>query len=168
TRGESNHNIREFGSNAVEIMENIRQCPVMAIPKKTNVFIRGNKKEIVFSTNYKTPYMPKDLDFLVQKAKLIHAEIRVLHIQENGGLSPQQLKNRERIGEFLKEIRHSFHTLSNTRVAAGIQSFMQSRGSDMLVMIHKKHGFFNSIFNTPMVEQMNGKNQVPLLVMHDK
>lgn len=139
----------------------------MAIPPKANVFVRGNRKEIVFSTNFKTPYQPQDLKFLLETAKLIDADIRILHIQENEHLSEQQQENKQRISEYLRGVRHSFHSLSHTKVAAGIHNFMQSRGSDMLAMIHKKHSFFNSIFSTPLVEQMNSKQEFPLLVLHE-
>lgn len=167
TRGENNLSIREFGSNAVEVMENIKKIPIMAVPLKAPVFINGNKKEIVFSASYKTPYKQKDLDFLLETAKLFKADIRVLHIQENGGLNPEQQENKDFIKRALEGTRHSFHTLSNVKVASGIHSFIKSRGSDMLTMIHKKHSFLNSIFSAPLVEQLNEKQQVPLLVLHE-
>lgn len=168
TRGEGNHTIKEFGSNAVEVMENIRQCPVMAIPQKASVFVKGGKKEIVFSTNLKTQYNEKDLEFLIETARLFNAEIRVLHIQENKTLTKMQLKNKKILEENLKDVPHGFHTLTHVKVAPGIHSFIESRGSDMLAMIHKKHSFFNSIFSVPMVEQMNHRQSIPLLVMQEK
>lgn len=165
TRGENNHSIREFGSNAVAVMENIKQCPVMAVPQRAPVFIKGNRKEIVLSSNLKTSYQEKDFHFLVELAKLIKAEIKVLHIQEKEELRPQQLKNKELLEKALEGVNHSFHTLSRVKVASGIHNFVESRGSDLLAMVHKKHSLLNSIFNVPLVEQINGKQRVPLLVM---
>ena len=165
TRGEGGHTIKEFGSNAVEVMENIRQCPILAIPKKASVYLKGGKKEIVFSTNFRTPYSREDLAFLLRAAELYKAEIRVLHIQEGGGLTEEQQRNRELLEENLKEVRHGFHILTHVKVAPGIHSFVESRGSDLLAMIYKKPGFFGSIFSAPMVEKMNERQGVPLLVL---
>ncbi len=167
TRGEGGSIVREFGSNAVELMENIRQCPILAIPQKANVFVKGGKKEIVFSTNLKTPYQKEKLDILLATAELYKAEIRLLHIQENGGLSEEQQQNRQLLEEILKDVPHSFHILTHVKVAPGIQSFVESRGSDLLAMFHKKPHFFNSIFRLPMVEKMNERQGVPLLVLQE-
>lgn len=167
TKGENNYANTVYGSSAVEVIENISNCPVMAVPEKASVFLKGHKKEIVFSTNFKRAYTRNELDYLIEMARLFKAEIRVLHILEGDKLTEEQEENKKRIDKLLEGVPHGFNTLSNLKVATGIYAFMESRGSDMLALLHKKHSFFNSVFTVPLVKQMNFQQQVPLLALHD-
>ncbi len=45
--------------------------------------------------------------------------------------------------------------------------FIESRGSDMVAFINKKHTFFGSMLTEPMVKGIGYHSKVPILVMHD-
>lgn len=166
TKGESNAATILFGSNAVDIMEKILYCPVLVIPENTG-FTTETKKEIVFATDFQIHYEHKELESLISIAKRIKAPVRVLHVLENGKLTPEQENNKKLLEEYFKEVISTFHTLTNLKVAAGIHSFIESRGSDILALTHKKPGFLNSIFSRSLVQELGFKPQVPVLVMHE-
>ena len=65
-----------FGSNTVNAMESIRECPVMAIPDELRF---STPKEIVFPTNYKSTFSRKELNYLIEIAKMHNTAIRVVH-----------------------------------------------------------------------------------------
>lgn len=166
TKGETNAANTIFGSNAVKIMEKIQHCPVLVVPEEI-VILKEKKREIVFATDFKTDYNYKELESLLSIAKRINAPIRILHILENERLTPEQEDNKDALREYLKEVVSTFHTLTHIKVGAGVHSFIESRGSEMLALIHKKHNVLNSIFSKSLVHEVGYKPKVPVLAMHE-
>lgn len=165
TRGQTDNRTVILGSNAVNIMERIRHCPVLAIPS-TVVF--KNPNEIVFPTSFRPLYKPKELEVLVQLARITNAPIRILHIQSEKPLTDAQLANRALLESLLGSTTFTHHTLYNIDVNDGVRAFVQSRESEMIAIVNKKHSFFGSIFSNPMVKELGKQANIPLLAMHDK
>ncbi len=122
----------------------------------------------MFATNFKSAVEPHELEELLEVATKLKAAIRVLYIQKNGDLTTEQELHKKELQEYLKNVVHTFHTLTNIKVVAGIHSFIESRGSDMLALINKKPSFLNSIFSSTLVHEIGFKPHVPLLVMHHR
>ena len=164
TRGQTDNKTVILGSNAVNLMEKIRQCPVMAIPSNVTF---NNPNEIVFPTNFSENYKQKDLHTMVEIARLTNAPIRVLHIAKDKPLSDTQLKNKGLLEKTLERATFTHHTLYNIDVNDGVRCFIQSRESEMIAFVNKKHNFFGSIFSNPMVRELGKYTHVPILAMHD-
>lgn len=165
TKGENNPETTLYGSNAVDVIEKVQMCPVLVLPAEINFEDKINN-EIVFATNFKTLYNHQELDSLVAIARRSKAAIRVLYVQESEKLSSVQEDNKKVLSDHLSEVVYTFHTLTNIKVAEGIHSFIESRGSGMLALVNKKHGFFSSIFSKSLVKEIGHKPQVPVLVLH--
>lgn len=164
TQGQSDKKTVVLGSNAVNVMERIRSCPVLAVPA-TVQFIKPN--EIVFPTSYLTDYQATELDILVEISQLTNAPVRILHVQKDKILNKTQIKNKEILETILATVPHTHHTLYDMEIKDGVRSFVQSRESDMIAFINRKHNFFGSIFSNPMVKELGKYSNVPLLAVHD-
>ena len=164
TRGQTNARSKIFGSTAIDVMENVRNCPVIVVPQLSKCAI---PKEIVFPTNYKTSVKKQELKHLINIAQISNASIKILHVSEDGKLNNQQTNNKKLLDEYFEEVSHSFHLLSQLSVPAAINCFVESRESDMVAFINSKHSFFASIFNQPLVKGIAYDSKVPILVMHD-
>lgn len=164
TRGQTNTRSKIYGSNAIDVMEKIRNCPVIVVPQLAK---RQLPKEIVFPTNYRTPFKKHELKHLINIVKICNASIKVLHVSEDGKLNEKQTNNKKLLDENFEEVSHSFHILSQLSVAAAINCFVESRESDMVAFINSKHSFFASILNQPLVKGITYDSKVPILVMHD-
>ena len=164
TKGATNAMDVVFGSNTIVTMENVRNCPVLAIPPD---IIYQEPREIVFPTSFKTHFKRRELQHLIEIAKITNAPIRILHVATEDELSSNQKENKALLKEYFNGIDYSFHTLNNIDVQTGLNSFVQSRDSDMIAFINKKHNFFNSIFSRPMVKELGSHAKVPVLALHD-
>ncbi|MCM4163433.1 MULTISPECIES: universal stress protein [unclassified Arenibacter] len=153
-----------FGSNTVNAMEQIRECPVMAIPDGLRF---STPKEIVFPTNYKSAFSRKELNYLIEIAKLHNATIRVLHFTKKTVLDEGQETHKQLLDDILNSVDHSFHTLTDKDIARGISSFVESRNSDMIAFINKKHFLFHSIFSRPLVKEIGYDATVPILALNE-
>ena len=164
THGETDNENIILGRNAVNVMEKVRNCPVLTIPNNI-VFKKPN--EIVFPTSYKTHYKESELTTLIEISKLTKAPIRILHIQSDKELNKKQEEKKELLNQILKDTNYTHHILFHLDLQKGVQCFTQSRESEMIAFINKKHHFFESIFSDPMVKELGNNAHVPVLALHD-
>ncbi len=152
-----------FGSNTINTMEKVRECPVLAIPEKVRF---STPKEIVFPTDYKSNFKRKELSCLIEIARMHYSPIRVLYVAKNPDLNEKQEDNKQLLDDILESVDHSFHTLSKKDVSEGLTSFVESRNSDMVAFINRKHFFFGSVFSRPLVKEIGYDATVPILALH--
>lgn len=152
-----------FGSNTIQILNEIKNCPILAVPSNVSFQVL---KEIVLATSYNIEHSKEDLKFLIQLAKQNNCAIRILHIEESGGLSISQKHNKYHLESCLKEIVHSAHSLAHVSIPIGIYCFTESRGSDMIVFINKKHNFLEKLLFKPLYKDLGNYSRIPLLVLH--
>ncbi|MRT16150.1 universal stress protein [Vitellibacter sp. q18] len=164
TQGETDNKTVILGSNAVNAMEKIRNCPVLAIP--ANVLFK-DPNEIVFPTSFQTHYKERELATLVEISRSTNAPIRILHIQKGKNLSKAQQENKALLEKILEPASFTHHVLYDIDLHDGVRCFVQSRQSEMIAIVNKKHTFFGSVFSNPMVKELGKHANVPVLAMHD-
>ncbi|MDG1729493.1 MAG: universal stress protein [Algibacter sp.] len=165
TKGATDSSIDIYGSQTVLAMEKIRNCPVMAIPSKARF---KEIKDIVFPTSYSLHYKKHDFQILVDIAKITKAAISVLNVlDKDEGLDEDQLNNQNRLKDYFEGLQYSFHTLNNKNVQIAVNSFVESRNSDMVVFINKKHNFFRNLLSKTMAKNLGYHSVVPVLALHD-
>lgn len=154
-----------YGSNTVNLMEEIKRCPILAVPGHVRFH---SIREIVLAHGFKAELTPKDLNFLVQLSHNFNAPIRILHIMEEGGLNERQKENRRWLFEHLREQKaeHSFHSLEFLNIPLGIYAFTESRGSDLIAFINKKHSLLENLLFDPLYQDLAHFSKVPVLVLH--
>ena len=152
-----------FGSNTIRILNEIKNCPILAVPSNVSFHVI---KEIVLATSYKIKHSKEDLKYIIQLAKQNNAAIRILHIEESRGLSISQKHNKYHLDTCLKEIPHTIHFLAHVSIPIGIYCFTESRGSDMIVFINKKHNFLEKLLFKPLYKDLGDYSSIPLLVLH--
>jgi len=164
TKGETHSRATAFGSTAMYAMEKVRNCPVIVVPQNSKIKL---PKEIVFPTSFKTHYKRRELNYLKGIAKKCDATIIILHIREENELDKNQKENKQLLEEILEGTNYKFHDLSHNSVITAVNIFVESRSSDMVAFINKKHPFFGSILTNALVKQISFYLKVPILTMHD-
>lgn len=163
-KGASNNVDTLMGSNSIDFMEHVRNCPVFMIPAEVS-FKEPN--EIVFPTSFNTHFKRRELSHLYEIAKITNAPIRILYVSNEEELSHQQKEKKDLLEECFDGLEFTYHTLKNTDVQTGLNIFTQSRNSEMIAFINKKHAFFATIFSRPMVKELGFNAKVPVLALHD-
>ncbi|GER60052.1 universal stress protein [Patiriisocius marinus] len=163
-KGETNAIDEVLGGNTIDFMEKVRNCPVLVIPAETS-FKEPN--EIVFPTSYKTHYKRRELMHLNEIARITNAPIRILHVNNEEKLSAEQEEKKLLLEECFEGLTFTSHYLENADVKTGLNIFTQSRNSEMIAFINKKHTFFDAIFSKPMVIDLGQNAKVPVLALHD-
>lgn len=165
TQGHTGADEVVYGSNTVNLMEEIQNCPIMAIP--ANVQFKGIS-EIVLANSFKAELNPRDLHFLAELSEEFGAPLRILHISEEGGLTEKQVQHKKILKERLEKekVNFSFHSLDFLSIPLGIYSFTESRGTDLLAFINKKHGFLENLLFDPLYKDLAHYSKIPVLVLH--
>ncbi|MBR9915446.1 MAG: universal stress protein [Algicola sp.] len=164
TQGESKLEKKLFGSNTIRVIQRVN-CPIIAVPDNHEF---RSLKTIGFSSNYESTYHPKDLEVLVQMAKLFNSAVYVIHVTNVHGLTKEQEKNKALLDTYLREINHSFVELESDDVPEAIGSYITEQLMDLLAMTGKKHSFLERLFVRHTVEDFAFNLNVPLLVMEHK
>ena len=164
TRGQTNSKSKSFGSLAINVMEKNRNCPVIVVPELAKIKL---PEEIVFPTNYETNFKKRELKYLIDIALRCKASIKILHIDTEDQLDEKQLNGKKMLTEYFENINYSFHSLSHMPVHTAINCFVESRESDMVAFINRKHSFFESLLAKPLIKVFSFDSNVPVLVMHD-
>lgn len=164
TKGASGLKKATVGSNTGDVITKVKQ-PLLAVPEDA---IFSRPKEITFPTDYHISYDVKVLDTLIEMATMNDATIRILHISKKGEeLSSEQLKKKDFLHDYLVDIKHSFHTLTGSKLETAVQCFTESRNVDMIAMVAKNLNFFQRILFRPAVEEISYHTEVPFLVLHE-
>jgi len=164
TKGASGIKKIIIGSNTGDIITKVK-CPVLVVPEKA---IFREPKEIAFPTDYNIFYQTKILSSISDLVKAHDAAIRILHVtKKEYELTAFQNENKEYLNDFFIDEKHSFHKVTNKKIEAGVQCFVESRNIDMIVMVAKNLNLFQQILFKPTVEEISYHTEIPFLVLHE-
>tara|TARA_R110002073_G_scaffold40547_5_gene114973 strand:+ start:80688 stop:81527 length:840 start_codon:yes stop_codon:yes gene_type:complete len=164
TKGASGIKEIIVGSNTGDVITKVK-IPLLAIPENAQF---TPPKEIAFPTDYNLFYQTKVLNDISAFTTMYDATLRILHVRKKEEeLSAFQKENKEYLSDYFTEFNHSFHRITNKKIEAGVQCFVESRDINMLVMIAKNLNLFQQIIFKPTVKEISYHTTVPLLVLHE-
>ena len=114
-------------------------------------------------------FKKKELQYLVEIAKLHHAKINVVHIDKDkdGKLNHAEEVNKQLLQDILDGTDYEMHFLSAIKISKGINLFVESTDCDMIAFLNRKHLFFGSILSNPLVKEIGYDPKVPILELND-
>lgn len=164
TKGASGFKKAIIGSNTGDVITRIK-IPLLAIPENA---VFKEPKEVAFPTDYNVFYQTKILNDLTEYLHMYTSSLRIVRVaRKDEKLRSFQIENKEYLDNSFIDFEHSFHKITNRKVADGIQCFIESRGIDMLIMVAKDLNLFRKIMFKPTVEEISYHTHVPFLVLHE-
>jgi hypothetical protein len=91
--------------------------------------------------------------------------VSILHIVKEKELDKKQKDNKALLESILKNLKYSFHTLTDVRVHKGISSFIESRESDMIVFMDKKTHLFGNKLSKPLAKELETHAVIPVMAL---
>ena len=155
-----------FGDHSRKMIDQTSK-PLLLIPPQAQI---ASIKKIAFATDFKQP--EKDLESiynLVPFARLLNADILITHVNNE----KYQLADFQNwLDQFLSELSNKadyphiyYRIVKDSNTETGLEWLCGHGHIDMLVMVHRKHGFFDSIWNGSHTKKMAGQISIPLLVL---
>ena len=162
-KGMANEQQGKYGKNTLAVIENVRKCPVLIVPRQVTF---NQPEEIVLATNFSSDFKVAEIKYLAEIAKMTNAKIQVLSLA-NDYLTPQQKKNKVYLQKFLEDIDHSFSVRPKLKTADSLSSFADIEHSDMISYIAQKPSFWEKFgFSKPVLGKLGYHENVPVLALH--
>lgn len=150
-----------FGSDTLSVIENSSR-PVLIMPERSE-----NQK--IRKVTLATAFELEDLNaiaYLVELSKFFGYELEIVHVSPHAQ-TENPVKGKA-IQTHIKAIHQNNITYSEIHgkdVIKKLNSLCTENGSDMLALVHYKHGFFSNIFRKSNVEQAVLSHRIPLMVI---
>lgn len=152
------------GSNAANLIR-ASKCPLWIIPNTSEY---KNIKIIGFAADFDQLQNENILDPVKNLLAESEAELIVVNVQEERNeLDLEQGVNRMKLGHSLNGLQHFVYNAENSNVIEGIENFCEEYTTDLLVMVARKHGFFESIFRKSITKQLAMLAKTPLLILNE-
>ena len=152
-----------LGTNTVHVIRK-STVPILVIPSGYK-FKRIGK--ILFTADYLSKYHRNELYTAIAIAKMYNAEITVLHIKEEYDLTKAQEENKAYLGLCLAQIKYEFKEERGTFMPDAVIDYLEEHPYDLLVMMNRKHSFFERMLTRQNVDQIGFHVQLPFLVIPD-
>lgn len=152
-----------IGSNAILAMKHINHA-VIIVPKNAtfqpinNICLACDLRNVLTST---------PLISIKVFTKLFDAKLNVLNVDyHNRHFSATTSDELDNLEYILEEVKHELHFIENENVQDAISDFISKNNMDMLIMIPKKHSFFENLFHKSHSKEMAYQSHVPILALH--
>lgn len=150
------------GSNTVDVVKN-SVYPVIVVP--TQAAFKPVHK-IVFACDLRHVGRSTRKDVLYKLLDAFKPELHVLSIQKEGKEHLHPEENQE-LDNMLHNYNPQYHFVNDPSKVEGITGFAQEQQADLLLIIPKKHGLFDSIFKRSTTSRLAFHTNVPLLSIHE-
>lgn len=150
------------GSNTVDVVKN-SNFPVIVVP--TGASFRPIHK-IVFACDLRKVAKTTRKDVLYKLLDVFQPELHVLNIQKEGKEHIHPEENQE-LDNMLHNYNPQYHFVDHPNTVEGITAFAEKEAADLLLIIPKKHGLFDSIFKRSTTSRIAFHTHVPLLSIHE-
>lgn len=164
TRGDHDKIEHLIGTRSTDIIETSK-VPVIVIPETTKTF---EPKTIGFASDLSEVRNFEKLKLISNFAELYNASVMVFSIVDDPDkLTAKDHKTLKEFADRFKDYNCSARTVHGDSIIDGIKSFLKSHELDMLVMMPKKHSFFEKLFKKSVTKNIAIDIDIPLLSFHE-
>jgi nucleotide-binding universal stress UspA family protein len=152
-----------IGSNTVLAMNHIT-FPLIVVPKNAS-FKPVNT--ICFACDLKQVANSTPLLSIKAFAKLFNSQVHILNIDwHNRHFNADTPNEIEVLNLMFESIETKFHFIEHESMQDAINDFIDSSHMDMLIMLPKKHSWFESLFKKSSTKEMLYHSHIPILALH--
>jgi len=153
-----------IGSNTLDLIKFIGNCPVVIVP---SVYEYNDLREIVFATDFKHAFMTIEHVPLIQMALLWDVTLNVVHIKSEETLSDLQKSNKELLRNAFKQTKHQFIEIEQVDTVANTLYEIEKANKNigMMAILKTNHGFFQKLTHENIVKNFTFKTKIPLMVL---
>lgn len=153
-----------IGSNTISIAKETT-IPVIIVPPNA-VFKNVQNVFLAYSLLNIDESVPAENSILsfIQKTK---SNLGILHVEKDTTKEyTDEYFTEKPINKQLISLSPKHHTIYHTDFIEGVNSFIDSHHVDLLIVIPKKHNFFERLFNKSHTTRLAFHSHVPLMVVH--
>lgn len=155
-----------LGNHCNRLIEAVDK-PLLIVPDKARI---KKVRKIAFATDLKN--REKDLESLgkiIPAAEKLNADILLVHVGHEKDI-PAEIEHEMQLLRTELSARSAYlniyyRVVNSSKTEAGLSKLCEDEQVDILAMVHREHGFFDSIFKGSHTERMADHITIPLLVL---
>jgi nucleotide-binding universal stress UspA family protein len=160
TKGASGVDEVILGTNAHRVIK-AELAPTLVIPEDAKYV---DIKNIALSSDYKG--VMAELLAPVKAIRQAYAsDIHLIHVSTEPMLDKEKSSEAKNLELHLKGLPHQYHFMVNKNVESGIDAFAEKNKIDLLVVLPRKKGLFESLFGKSESKSLIFHTKVPLLAL---
>jgi nucleotide-binding universal stress UspA family protein len=150
-----------FGSNTLSAMKNL-SWPLIIIPQDAKF---SEIRKIGLACDLKKVSETSPVSEIKKLVKDFQAQLHVLHInmEKSAGYGQGIIKQSEILTKMLGDLHPVYHFLHDTGIEEGLTRFAEKNKLDMLIIVPKKHSFFETIFHKSHSKEIALHTHVPVI-----
>jgi nucleotide-binding universal stress UspA family protein len=139
-------------------------CPILSIPENYSF---KSINEIVLATDFNDSSPNLIFEPLIAFIETFDAHLHLLNVAKNVHemVEASHSATEEKYKKTFETIKHSVHYIKNESVVEGINHFITSREMDLVVMIPKKHTFWENILHEPQTKKIAFHANIPVMAL---
>lgn len=160
--GETGSLEKIMGSNTSKVVAKVK-CPVFVIPLDATFSF---SRRIIFAADFSN--VPENINLkLLKELCFLHPadKLDFVHVVET---SKDAQADHIKFDVFLKDIPFSHQMISGSDVADTLDKYVTQSKTDLLVLIKKKKGLYQRIFQESVTKKLTLSAKIPLLILKAK
>lgn len=149
-----------------EILSALRSLPVPVLTIPPNLTF-SPLQTIAFACNLKNINLYTPFEALKNIIDFTNAKLHVVYVTDHE-IKPgcQEAKNEQLVHDKLKELDPVYHTIYESKVVGAIGRFIEDKGIQLLLVMPKKHGVWESLFHKSHTKELARLNKLPIMALH--
>ena len=154
-----------FGSTATDVVRNVMTNSIV-VPVKTNMTPLRN---VVLAVDYKPVHSFSEFDELKEMLLQNNATLTLLTVLKENQL-PTDIDGlmKYEYHDYFKGLNIVDYQLTGDSAEEGIIEYVSTHDTDLLVMLTRRHSFFDVLFNRSVTRRFAYNPTVPLLSIYDE
>ena len=152
-----------LGTNTVYVLRKAI-APVLIIPEN---YTFQKIQKILLPSDYLTNYKDNELSTAIKMVKMNKAKLIVLHVKEEHNLTAIQEENKMALYRRLDGLPITFKELKGSSMPNAVLDYVQNNEIDFLMMMNRKHSFFERLLVRQNIDQIGFHIKIPFLVIRD-
>lgn len=152
------------GSNAADLIRSVK-CPLMIVPEDKSY---SKINTLGFAADFQRLKDNSILSPIEAMIQDLDTEIVVVNVRKQGEtLDIEKGAARLNLDILFKDKAYRVNNVENDNIVEGINQFGEDYDIDVLVMIARKHGFFESLFRKSITKEIAMMGRLPLMIINE-
>jgi nucleotide-binding universal stress UspA family protein len=153
-----------FGAHTVYAMKHL-MWPLITVPNGASY---SAIKNIGLACDFNKVVDTTPVEEIKTLVNDFHAELHVLNTGKQEAFDPNIVFQSGMLQEILEKVKPVYHFITNKNTDEGIIDFAEKNSIDLLIVLPKRHGLFESLVHKSHTKQLVLHSHVPVMALHQE